>query len=175
LSDPRPASRLDRLRLVLGFAILPAAAAILAFWVHRVVWSSGPYDGARWSDPVDAAIAFAAGVAVIAVIVTVAGAVPTISWLLTQDHVSLKQILIARVALGNAPFAIVVAGVLLLNLAGPTTSADVAHVLSGPPMGAVRAIVIGSAIGVVSGIVFWAVAIRGTRYGQRDRSDLRPT
>jgi hypothetical protein len=76
------------------------------------------------------------------------------------------------VALSNVPFAVSVAAVVLLNLAGRTTSADVAYVLSGPPMGAFRAIVIGSAIGVVSGIVFWAVAIRGTRYG---RPDIRPT
>jgi hypothetical protein len=42
-------------------------------------------------------------------------------------------------------------------------------------MGALRAIVIGAAVGVVSGIVFWAVAIRGTRYGRREGSDVRPT
>jgi hypothetical protein len=165
--EPRAASRFDAARLFLGFAILPGVDAILAFLVHRIVWSQGPYEGSRWGDPVDAAIAFAAGVAIVAVIVTVAGAVPTVAWLLNRGHVSLRQIVVAAVALGNAPFAISVAGVVLFYLVGAATSADVGDVLFYGPIGAVRGIAIGSAMGVASGVIFWAVAIRGTRYGRR--------
>src|SRR5439155_9744130 len=127
----------------------------------------GPYEGGRWSDPVDAAISFAAGVAIVSLVVTVAGAVPTVAWLLTRGRLSITQIIITAVALGNAPFAISVAGVVLFYIAGTATLADVGYVLFSGPMGAVHALVIGSVMGVVSGVIFWAVAIRGTGYGRR--------
>src|SRR4030095_8769563 len=125
----------------------------------------GRYEGSRWADPVDAAIAFAAGVAIVALIVTVAGAVLTVTCLLPPGRVSLSQITIAGLALGNAPFAISVAAVVLFYLVGGATSSVVRYVLFDGRMGAVRSIEIGSVMGVASGVVFWAVAIRGTGYG----------
>ena len=114
---------------------------------------------------VDAAIAFAAGVAIVSVVVTLAGAVPTVAWLRARGRLSLKEITIAAAALGNAPFAISVAGVVLFYLVGSASSADVGYVLFSGPIGAVRAVVISSVIGLASGVVFWAVAIRGIRSG----------
>jgi hypothetical protein len=165
-----PSSRFQAARLLLGFAILPVANALLAFLVHRIVWSEGPYEGSQWADPVDAAIAFAAGVAIVALIMTVAGGVPTVAWLLTRGNVSLKQIIIAAVALGNAPFAISAAAVVLFYLVGGATSTDVGYVLFDGPVGAVRAVVIGSVMGFASGVIFWAVVLLGTGHGRRAAS-----
>ena len=111
--------------------------------------------------------------AIVSLVVTVAGAVPTVAWLLTRGRLSITQIIITAVALGNAPFAISVAGVVLFYIAGTATLADVGYVLFSGPMGAVRALVIGSVMGVASGVIFWAVAIRGTGYGRRASTSNR--
>lgn len=167
MADPS-SSRFDALRLLLGFAVLPAVNALLAFFVHQLVWTRGPYGGV--GDPIDAAISFAAGVTIVALLVTVVGAVPIVWWLRNQGRVSLRSIVTAAVALGNAPFAISVAGVVAFYLVGSATSADVGYVLWSGPMGIFRAIAIGSVMGFASGVVFWAVAIRGTAQS-RPRSE----
>ena len=176
MDDSRRTSRIDAGRLVLGFAVLPPVDTLLAFLLHRVVWPIGPYGTSKWADPLDAAVAFAAGVAIIACIVTVAAAWPIVTWCLYRGRLSLTQILVASLVLGNAPYAISVAGVLLFYLIGLGTSADVGYVLVYGPVGAFRAVVIGSIIGAASGVLFWAVAIRGSGYERRvfvPRSSMR--
>jgi len=161
------ASRFDALRLLFGFALLPPVDALLGFLFHRVLWSQGPGGSARWYDPVTAHIQFAIVAAVMAVTVIAVGAVPAVLWLLNHGLASPKRILIAATALGNAPYAISAAVVLVLYGIGVVSASDVGYTFVHGPMGAVRAVTIGSVIGLVSGLVFWIIGIRGTRYDQR--------
>jgi hypothetical protein len=167
MNDSRRVSPIDAARLLLGFLVLPPLDAVLAFLLHRVIWPTGPVGTSKWVDPVQAATAFAAGVAIVAWIVTVAVAWPIVAWLLYGRRLSLKQIVVASLAFGNAPYAIGIAGVVLFYLIGLGTSADVGYVLIHGPAGSFRGVVIGSIIGVTSGFLFWAVAVRGTAYERR--------
>jgi hypothetical protein len=163
MTGQHAASRFDALRLVFGFALLPPVDALLGFLFHRVLWSQGPGGSAQWYDPVQ----FAIVAAVMAVIVVAVGAVPAVLWLLNHGLASPKRILIAAIALGNMPYAISCAGVIVQYLAGFMSASALAHSLLHGPMGAGRAVTIGSVMGLVSGLVFWTVGIRGTRYDQR--------
>src|SRR5262249_37711545 len=80
----RSASRFEAARLFFGFAPLPPLAGVMAFFIHRILWPVGPSTGGQWSDPVDAAVSFAAGTAIVALLVTAAGAAPIVVRLLRR-------------------------------------------------------------------------------------------
>ena len=152
-------TEVKHVRLLLGFAILPPLNAFLAFLLHQVVWPVGPFAGARWGDTTDAAASFAAGVAILAVLMTVAGAVPLVAWLRRRECLSLPTVTVAAVILGNVPYLLSFAIVLTLSAVGLASSADMRYVLVSGPVGAVRAVLLGSVLGFVSGVAFWFVAM----------------
>ena len=167
-TDSRSLSSGDELRLFVGLAVQPFVAAALAFVLFPVVDYTGrPLYGGFPIDPVDAAISFAFGVGIVALVVTVFGAVPTVLYLLKRGPLSLKKVLAGGVALGNAPFILVVAAVVVTQVARGTMSSDAGRLFYGLP-GVVRAVAISSYIGVGSAAVFWLVA--GRRIGGRSQS-----
>jgi hypothetical protein len=61
---------------------------------------------------------------------------------------------------------------MLFYLMGLATSTDVGYVLIYGPSGSFRGVAVGSILGVASGVLFWAVAIRGTAFERRDGAGL---
>jgi hypothetical protein len=163
MNETRTLSPRAELRLVAAFVITPPAAAVVMFVIYLGLW----YGGARTVfegtpiDPIDSAGALALGVGIIAVVVTIFGAVPSVTWLIRRGPLSLRKLLVLGAALGNAPFAAIVAGILVTHLVKGTPSPYAARLWFGL-YGAVRAIALGLVIGMVSATVFWAVAIRST-------------
>jgi hypothetical protein len=163
-NHPGHAPSPGRWRLLAAFAILPAVDAVVAFVSFPAVWHFGRHGGFRPFDPTQAALAFAALAGTIGLLVTLSGAIPLVHWLLKRGPVSLVQILIAGLALGNVPFAVYVLSLIpfaLLHLAFGTLSQHlipVSELLAALPL----PIGIGSCMGVISAAVFWFAAIQGT-------------
>ena len=133
----------SRSRLLLGFAILPIVDAGVAL----LVLPRG----------------LAVVVAGVGLLVTVAGAVPVVYWLMRARRLRLTNLLLAGLALGNAPFAWYVLGLVLpltiMHMAMGTLSE---HLLpfSSLIAGSARALAIGSFFGVLSAAAFWLVTVR---------------
>ena len=140
------------MRLFIGLAVQPFAAAGLGFLSFPLVDLSNRALGRGVpSDPIDGAISFAAGIALVALIITVGGALPAVAWYLKHGPLTLKRILLSGTALGNVPFAI------LVPLAGGGSSAT-----WWGPAAAVRALAAGTFFGLAGALLFWAIAVRGT-------------
>ena len=151
-----PAARASpgRGRLLLGFALMPLSNFVMALVVFPLLWS------------------FAILTGVIAVVITVAGAVPVVHSLMKRGAVSLKQLLLAGLALGNAPFAVYAVMALMFTLMHVANGTIADHLSPLPDLiaGTLRVIAIGSFFGMASAAIFWAVAILGT-----DASSSTPT
>ena len=139
---------------MLGLALQPFVAALLAFILFPVVEFTGGYlYGGRPAVFVDVAISFAAGVGMAGLIVTALGAVPTLVWLLRRGPVTRKQALIGGAVLGNIPGVLIVAAMATSGLSHGAMP-DLRELTYGSA-GAVRAIALGSFIGATSAAVFW--------------------
>jgi hypothetical protein len=150
----------DEIRLFAGLAVQPFVGAALAFLSFPLVDYSGrALYGGFPADTVDAAISFAFGVSIVALFVTVCGALPIVLYLLKRGPLTLKEVLVGGAALGNAPFILVVAGIVASQVARGTMSSEVGHLWYGLP-GAIRSTAISSFIGLGSAAVFWVVAGR---------------
>jgi hypothetical protein len=165
---PRTLSPRTELRMVAAFALMPLAAGVLMAGLCLALWGTGYdiFEGGRPRDPMPAAVSLGMGAAVIAVVVTVFGAVPAVAWLAGRGPLSLRRLLVLGAALGNAPFAIIVLGVLGTQLAKGTLTRGVGGAWFGTP-GAVRAIVVGLILGMSSAALFWFIAVRGTDLDSR--------
>lgn len=150
----------DELRLFVGLALQPFVAAALGFASFPLVDYTGrPLYGGFPADPVASAISFSFGVGIVALVVTVCGALPTVLYLLKRGRLTLKQVLVGGAVLGNAPFIVLVAGILVSHVARGMMSPDVGQLWYGF-RGAIRATAISSYLGVGSAAVFWLVAGR---------------
>jgi hypothetical protein len=148
-------------RLLAAFALMPLVDAALGYLGFPLVWALVK-DGAATADP-HAAIVFATLAGILGVLVTLCGALPVVSWLMRRGPVPYTQVLLAGLALGNAPFAVYVAMLLpftVLHLASGTLW-DRLIPLSALAAGTLRALAIGSAMGMLSATVFWFVGLRG--------------
>ena len=171
VTAPHSWKRLDVARIVLGTMLLPIVATVAAFLIHPLVWPTGPYEGSRWGDPVDAAQSFAAGVAIVAVVVTAIGAIPATLWLVSTRRISFSSLMLTAVACGNAPFAISAVGTVVFYLAGQASWTDVRYVVADGPLGLFRATAVGSGLGALCGLAFWLVAVAGRTTHPDDQSN----
>jgi hypothetical protein len=133
----------SRSRLLLGFATLPVVDAGVAL----LVLPRG----------------LAVVVAVVGVVMTVAGAVPVVYWLMRAGRLRLMNLLLAGLALGNAPFAWYIIGLILpFTLMHLVMGTLWEHLLPFSLLiaGSARAVAIGSFFGVLSAAVFWLVTAR---------------
>lgn len=99
--------------------------------------------------------------------VTLGGAVPAVLWLKMRGQLSARTLALAGLAFGNAPFVAYLLCVLPFAVGHLAAGTMSGHLL---PASAVvtltlRAVTLGSIIGVVSGLTFWFVGIRGTSDG----------
>lgn len=154
--QPRRLSSAQEMRLFLGLFVQPFVAAGLAFVAFPVVEHTGRALHGRISvDPLDAAASLAAGVAIVAFLVTLCGAVPAVLWLVRRGPLTLKTVLLSGLVLGNAPVLI---GAVLAGFGSGA-------------FGAIRAIVFGSYLGFGSAFVFWVVTVRGSNRVREPAAD----
>ena len=150
------------MRLAAAFAALPFVAATLAYFGFPLFALSARAQLGRTPDGAsDAAMAFAAGTFLVAIFVTVLGALPAVSVIQRRGKLTLRQSLMGGVALGNAPFALAVVVIALVHLfAG--TPANLGASWYGAT-GAFRTIAMGTFLGAALGSVFWLVGVRELR------------
>jgi hypothetical protein len=109
--------------------------------------------------PLDS-LAFGMLAGVLGLLVMITAALPVTLRLTRRGQTSLHHFALAGVVLGNLPFAVylwVAFGFTLLHLAAGTLGEHLS-----PPAevmaGGLRAVLIGSVIGVASGVTYWAIA-----------------
>ena len=149
-------SRVGAGRLWLAFLLMPLVSAVAAAAVSPIVALGGAGSGGA------GIFAFLAGVA--AVVVVPAGAVPIFLTVKRRGRITLSQTLFAGAALGNAPGALLAlmgAFFALLHVVGGTISQHLSP-LTSLLVGALRIVVLGTAVGTISAAVFWFVGLRGT-------------
>ena len=143
-------------RLWLGFLMMPPVSALGAAVVLPIVAPGEPGAGGS------GVFAFVAAIA--AVLVTPAGALPAFLVLKRRGPITLSQTLCAGAALGNAPgalFALMAALFAVAHIAAGSISQHMAP-LSSLLTGALRVVVLGTAVGTISAAAFWLIAVRGT-------------
>ena len=148
------------LRLLAGFAVAPPTAVFLALVTYDALWYSGMFSGGAPIDSIDAAGSLGMGVGILAVMMTIC-AVPSVAWLDGRGPLSLRKVLLLGAALGNAPFAIIVLGVVVAHPMSETLSGDIGRFWYGFP-GAVQRVAMGLTCGIGSAAAFWVVGVRGT-------------
>jgi hypothetical protein len=135
----------EEMRFLVGVAVQPfvaAALGLIAFPVFLLDRNGQTLAGGS-PDLADAAGSVAAGVGLVALVVTLAGALPTAVWLLKRRPIPLSESLAFGVGFGNLPFAFgaVMAGT---------------HGISG----FIRGVAFSSLLGAAGGAVFWYIALR---------------
>jgi len=153
-------SRAD-LRMLGGYAVVPPTAVLIALVTYDVMWQAGLLPQGTPIDSLDSAGSLGMGLAILAVVMTVFGAVPTVVWLNRRQPLSLGRLLIAGAALGNVPFAFIILGVVAPHTGSGTLSAAVARFCDGMSGAVVRA-AMGLICGTGSAAAFWFVGVRGT-------------
>jgi hypothetical protein len=125
------------------------------------MWHAGLLPQGAPIDSLDSAGSLGMGVAILAVVMTVFGAVPTVVWLNRRQPLSLGRLLIAGAALGNVPFTFIILGVVAAHAGSGTLSADIGRSWGGLSGAVVRA-AMGLICGTGSAAAFWFAGVRGT-------------
>jgi hypothetical protein len=144
------------LRTVVAFAVLPPAAGLLMFFLCLAMLRADlwMFEG---TGSLAAARGLGLGVAVLAVPVTVLGAVPAIAWLITRDRLSLRRLVRWGCLIGNAPYAIIVVSVFAVQLTRGTRFSEVVQWFGW--FGTIRAIVLGVVFGTAMATLWWVIAV----------------
>jgi hypothetical protein len=161
-------NRLSSLRMVVGFALVPVTAALIAVPLYAVMFGTGLFAPGAPINTGDAAIGLGSGVAFLAVLMTAFCAIPAVNWLSDRRLLSLPRVILLGAAIGNVPFAVIVTGVVAVHLARGTFSTDVGQLWYGT-VGALARVAMGLIVGVSSAGVFWFVAIEGDESWGIDR------
>jgi len=173
IGSARPLSRVDELRVLAGFAVQPFVAALVAFITFQLTEFTGRLlYGQRSFDPLDSATAFAIGVGIVAIGVTVFGALPVLTWKLKHGPLTRRQVFVSGALLGNLPSALIVCG-LVIDQLRRDASPDLGALTYGLP-GLIRVITFGSFIGITSAAVFWWLAGRHIVEGSKWRASSEP-
>ena len=152
-------------RRLLAFALMPVINTLMAFVAFptlRVLRERGEFAVVVGSDHGAYVLAVLTGLT--AAIVTIAGAVPLFYKMVKRGPVTLKQTLLAGLALGNAPFVVITLVTIMFALMHVAAGTIRDHLAPLPDLiaGNLALIAIGSLLGIVSSAIFWAVAIHGT-------------
>lgn len=143
----RTLSSVEQGRLLAALAVQPFLAAATAFFSFPLLLdrTGRTMAGGFPSDPTDAAVSIAAGVGIVALLVTVIGVWPTALWLVKRRTLTVRQVLGFGLGFANLPIAF-------------------GTVLTGGgygPAGLLRGSVFASVIGVLGAAAFWLIVIRG--------------
>jgi hypothetical protein len=149
MSNPvRTLSPAEEMKVFVGVIVQPLVAAWLAFIAFPIFLldrNGHTLAGGVPSDRMGAAFSVAIVVGVVALLVTVVGALPAALWLMKRRRISLQEALLAGLGFGNLPFAL---GGLTAGIYGIA--------------GLIRGLAFSSVLGAVCGGVFWCVALRET-------------
>jgi hypothetical protein len=132
------------------------------------MWHAGLLPHGAPIDSLDSAESLGAGVAILAVLMTVFGAVPAVIWLNRRRLLSLGRLVILGAGLGSVPFALIVVGVVVVPAVSGTLSTDIGRYWYGISGAAVR-VAMGLISGMGSAAIFWYVGIRDTAPQFADR------
>jgi len=146
--------------MLVGFALIPPTAVLFTLVTYDLMFQTRLLPQGAPMDSLDSAESLAAGVGILAVVMTLLGAVPGVISLIHRRSLSLARLLILGAALGNVPFALIVLGVIALHAVRGTLSADIARYWYGLSGAAVR-VAMGLITGTGSAAAFWFII--GTR------------
>ena len=155
------------IRMLLGFAAVPAAAVLIAMATYELFWHGGFLPHGAPIHSVDAAQSMVAGLTIIAVITTGIAAVPGVLWLKNSGSLTFGRLVLLGAALGNVPFAIIVIGIIVAQLAGGIPVADTGRYWEGMSGFVVRTSM-GIFAGAGSAAAFWLVTFCGTTDAARE-------
>ena len=150
----RTLSPSEDMRFLIGVAVQPFVAAglgFLAFPVFLLDPNGRALAGGSPGNVADAAGSVAAGVGLVALLVTLVGGLPTALWLTKRRRISLLEALAFGLGFGNLPFAL---GALMAGTYGIA--------------GFIRGMAFSSLLGIGCAAVFWCTALRQT-------VDVKPT
>lgn len=156
------------LRMLAAFALVPPTAVLITVGTYELMWHAGvlPFGGPI--DSLDSAGSLGAGVAILAVLMTVFGAIPGVIWLNARRSLSLGRLLILGAGVGSVPFALIVLGLVTVHAMNGSLSADMGRYWHGLSGAAVR-VTMGLISGMGSAAAFWFVGIRSTATRSADR------
>jgi hypothetical protein len=155
----RPLAVSSEPRVLLALALQPLLAALLAAALVPLVDITGrPLYGGRPMDMVDAAVAFALGISIVAAAITLFGECPVLLWLLRRGPVRRRHALVSGLILGNVPTALVTAERVLKGAGTSIPAGGLLEAVYGPA-GAIRAVVF-ELCGAASGDVRSRVSLR---------------
>jgi hypothetical protein len=148
-------------RMLLGFAAVPAAAVLIAMATYELFWHGGFLPQGAPIHSIDAAQSMVAGLTIIAVVTTGIAAVPGVLWLRDRGSLTLGRLLALGALVGNLPFALIVIGIIVAQMAGGIPVADTGLYWEG-----VSGFVVRTSMGIFAGggsaAAFWLVAFCGT-------------
>ena len=110
--------------MLAGFIVVVPTAVLIALATYDALWHAGWLPQGAPIDSVDAAASLGTGVATLAVVVMVFGAIPAVVWMNARRPLSLSNLLVLGAVLGNVPFVFIV-GLSAAHLASGTLSTDV--------------------------------------------------
>src|SRR4051812_28870866 len=152
---PMTASPRAEMRMLVGYVLLAPMCGLLAYLtvvgqLALGVWSfNGPPSSQAAVPMAFAVMLFAAPIA------TIAGAVPGVAWLIRRGLLTLPNLLLTGVVIGNIPIAILAVLALLEQLGKGATLATVRWSPLTPWL-------MGAWFGAWGALFFWFVSIRGT-------------
>jgi hypothetical protein len=147
--SPRTLSDSDGRRLFGALLLQPFVAAGVAFGAFRTFLldaNGRALAGGYPSDPTDAGLSVAAGVFLVAAVVTFVGVLPTSVWLMKRRNIRLTEALVVGLGFGILTYT------LLAAAAGGRTYGA---------LGVLRGLAFSACIGLVSAAFFWMMALRG--------------
>jgi len=146
-------------RVWVGLIVVPPVAVTIALVTYDALWHLGLLPDGAPIHSLDAAASLGLGIAIIAVPMTVF-ALAAVVWLSERVELSLRTLVLLGAALGNVPFAVIVMGIVFVQvIRDPLAGATVASNWYGLS-GAVIRILLGLIGGAGSATVFWVVAVR---------------
>ena len=160
--------------MLVGFAVVPPTAVLIALAANDALLYSGLFPGGAPIDSLDSAASLGMGVGILALLMTVFGAMPAVAWLGRRQPPSLRTLLLVGGALGNVPFLLILGGIVTTHLMRGTFSSDIGVYWDGLS-GAVVRTVMGLVCGMGAAAVFWGVAVRGTTGAVAGRRTRRST
>jgi len=155
-------ARISRGPFLAALIVIPLFDALLAYYGFPIVWWLGDHGTARPVSDQQPARAFALLTGGLSVLVMITVTAPITIRLIRRGQTTIRHFALAAAAVGNLPFAVYLCLVLALTIAHLIAGTLSEH-LSPPAAllaGGLRAILIGSVIGAVSGVVFWLIVVR---------------
>jgi hypothetical protein len=157
-----PAPRTE-LRMMAGFIAMPPTAGLPVFAICTALWGAGYpiFPGGMPANLFATTFSLGLGASVLAFLVTIFAALPSVGWLASRGRLPLRRLLVLGAILGNLIFALVLLGIAIVRVVSGPPSTPFADSWYGV-MSAFRTILFGLVTGTVCASVFWAIAIHCT-------------